>query len=137
MSTMGSLTLERAYGSLRKGEVAPAYCLSGPADLLKSEFADAVVDAVLAPETRDFNLDVRSAGDLDGESLHALVETPPLLAERRVVLVRGIEQWRKNAKVWEVLERYLARPSPSTVLLLIHGDGGTPDARATRRAMHT
>lgn len=133
---MGSLTLERAYGSLRKGEVAPAYCLSGPADLLKSEFADAVVDTVLAPDTRDFNLDVRSAGDLDGESLHALVETPPLLADQRVVLVRGIEQWRKNAKVWAVLDRYLEHPSPSTVLLLVHGGGGTPDARATRRTAH-
>jgi DNA polymerase-3 subunit delta len=133
---MASLTLERAYGSLRKGEVAPAYCLSGAADLLKSDFADAVADAVLAPGTRDFNFDVRSAGDLDGESLHALVETPPMLAERRVVIVRGIEQWRKNAKVWEVLEKYLARPSPTTVLVLIHGGTGAPDARATRRTAH-
>jgi DNA polymerase-3 subunit delta len=133
---MPSLTLEQAFGSLRKGEIAPVYCLSGPADLLKDEFADAVVNAVLPPETRDFNLDVRSAGDLDGEALHALVETPPMLAERRVVVVRGVEQWRKNAKVWEVLARYLTHPASTTVLILTHSGAGAPDPRATRGARH-
>jgi DNA polymerase III subunit delta len=133
---MPSLTLEQAFRSLRKGEVAPAFCLSGPADLLKGEFADAIVEAVLPPGTRDFNLDIRSAGDLDGESLHALIETPPMLADRRVVVVRGIEQWRKNAKVWEILVRYLTHPASTTVLVLTHSGSGAPDPRATRGAVH-
>ncbi|MDH4042937.1 MAG: DNA polymerase III subunit delta [Gemmatimonadota bacterium] len=133
---MPSVTLERAYGGLRTGEIAAAYCLSGPADVLKDELADAITGAVLEPSTRDFNLDVRAAGDLDGEALHALVETPPMLAERRVVVVRGIDQWRKNAKVWEVVSRYLDRPSPSTVLILVHAGDAIPDARATRGAVH-
>jgi DNA polymerase-3 subunit delta len=133
---MPPVTLERAYGGLRTGEIAAAYCLSGPADVLKDELADAIADAVLEPSTRDFNLDVRGAGDLDGEALHALVETPPMLAEQRVVVVRGIDQWRKNAKVWEVLSRFLDRPSPSTVLVLVHAGDAAPDARATRGAVH-
>ena len=133
---MPPVTLERAYGGLRKGEIAVAYCLSGPADVLKDELVDAIVDAVLEPGSRDFNLDVRAAGDLDGEALHALVETPPMLAERRVVVVRGLEQWRKNAKGWTVLTRYLERPSPSTVLVLVHAGEDAPDGRATRNAVH-
>lgn len=133
---MPPLTLERAFGGLRKGEIAAAYCLSGPVDQLKDEFVDAVVERVLDPGTHDFNFDVRPAGDLDGESLHALIETPPMLADRRVVVVRGIEQWRKNAKVWDVLARYLEQPSPTTVLVLVHAGDGTPDARATRGTAH-
>jgi len=133
---MPSITLERAYGGLRKGAIAPAYCLSGPVDPLKDELVDAITEAVLDPSTRDFNLDVRGAADLDGEALHALVETPPMLAERRVVVVRGIEQWRKNAKVWEVLSRYLEHPSPTTVLILTQTGDGTPDPRATRGTEH-
>lgn len=133
---MPPVTLERAYSGLRKGEIAVAYCLSGPANVLKDELVDAITDAVLDPASRDFNLDVRSASDLDGEALHALVETPPMLAERRVVVVRGLEQWRKNAKPWEVLARYLERPSPSTVLILVHAGDDAPDPRASRNTVH-
>jgi len=133
---MPPVTLERAYGGLRKGVIASAYCLSGPADPLKDELVDAIIAAAVDPGARDFNLDVRAAADLDGEALHALVETPPMLAERRVVVVRGIDQWRKNAKVWEVLERYLEHPSPTTVLILTHAGDGTPDARAVRGSEH-
>ena len=133
---MSSVTLERAFGGLRKGEIAPAYCLTGPVDQLKDEFVEALVDRVLDPASRDFNLDVRAAGDLDGEALHALVETPPMLAERRVVVVRGIDQWRKNAKVWEVLAQYLRRPSPATVLVLVHAGDAKPDTRALGGAHH-
>jgi len=133
---MPPVPLERAYGDLRKGEIAAAYCLSGPADVLKDELVEAIAAAALEPGARDFNFDVRAAGDLDGEALHALVETPPMLAERRVVVVRGIDQWRKNAKAWEVLTSYLDRPSPSTVLILIHTGEGPPDPRATAGALH-
>lgn len=133
---MPPVTLERAYGGLRKGEVAPVYCLSGPADVLKDELVDAIANAVLDAGARDFNLDVRSAGDLDGEALHTLIETPPMLADRRVVVVRGIEQWRKNAKSWDMLARYLDHPSPSTVLVLVHAGDDAPDARAAKRAVH-
>lgn len=133
---MPPVTLERAYGGLRTGEIAAAYCLSGPADVLKDELVDAIAGAVLEPSARDFNLDVRAAGDLDGEALHALVETPPMLAERRVVVVRGIDQWRKNAKVWEVLSRYLDHPSPSTVLILVHTGETALDARAVQGTVH-
>jgi len=133
---MPPVTLERAYGGLRKGDVATAYCLSGPADVLKDELVEAIADAVLDPGARDFNFDVRAAGDLDGEALHALVETPPMLADRRVVVVRGIEQWRKNAKSWDVLVRYLDHPSPSTVLILVHAGDDAPDPRAAKPTVH-
>jgi DNA polymerase III delta subunit len=133
---MSSVTLEKAYAGLRQGAIAAAYCLSGPADLLKDELVDAITNAVLDPGARDFNLDVRAAADLDGEGVHALVETPPMLAERRVVVLRGIEQWRKNAKVWDVLTRYLEHPSPTTVLLMTHSGEDPPDPRATRATVH-
>lgn len=133
---MSSVTLEKAYAGLRQGAIATAYCLSGPGDLLKDELVDAITRAVLDPGARDFNLDVRAAADLDGEAVHALVETPPMLAERRVVVLRGIEQWRKNAKVWDVLARYLEHPSPTTVLLMTHVGDDAPDPRATRGAVH-
>jgi hypothetical protein len=41
--------------------------------------------------------------------------------ERRVVVVKNIEMWRKNAKVWKVVFSYLEHPSLSTVLVITHG----------------
>lgn len=129
---MAALSFESAYRDIKRGEIAPVYYLTGDADLLKDDFVTAVVDAALDPAGRDFNLDVRSAGDLDAPALHTLVDTVPLLSERRVVVIRNLEQWRKNAKPWDALRRYVARPSPSTVLVLVHGAGEAPDAALTR-----
>jgi DNA polymerase-3 subunit delta len=129
-----ALSFDSAYRQIRRGELAPVYYLTGEEDVLKDELVSQVVEHAVDPASRDFNLDVRSAGDLDGESLHALVETPPMLAERRVVVVKNLEQWRKNAKVWQVLDRYLANPSPTTVLVLVHGAGQKPQSSVARHA---
>jgi DNA polymerase-3 subunit delta len=131
-----------AFGAARRaidsGALSPVYHLVGDEELLKDDLVTAIVDRAVDPSTRDFNVDVRQAADLDGESLHALVETPPMLAETRVVVVKHIDQWRKNAKVWQVLDRYLDQPSPTTTLVLTEiarKKGGNPlQAALARRA---
>jgi DNA polymerase III delta subunit len=133
---MGDLSLEKAYGALKRGGAGAVYYLTGSEEILKDELVAAIAEAVLDPSARDFNLDVRAAADLDGEALHALVETPPMLAERRVVVVRGIDHWRRNAKVWDVLYRYVEHPSPATVLVLTQSGDANPDPRIARRAAH-
>jgi DNA polymerase-3 subunit delta len=133
---MPPLTLEAVYRTLKRGEPALVYYLTGEADVLKEELATAIVSMSVDEAARDFNLDIRSAGDLDGEGLHALVETLPILAERRAVVLKNLEQWRTNAAVWEVLFRYLEHPSATTVLILIHGSGEKPLPRVATSATH-
>ena len=133
MSAVSYTSVRRA---LAGGDLALVYYLTGDEDVLKDELVGAVIDAALDPASRDFNLDVRWAGDLSGESLYALIETPPMLAERRVAIVRGLEQWRKNSTPWAVLQAYLARPSPTTVLVLVAGAGHAPDTNLQSAATH-
>ncbi|HEX9581946.1 MAG TPA: DNA polymerase III subunit delta [Gemmatimonadales bacterium] len=133
---MAGLSFDAARREVRRGKLAAVYYLTGPEDILKDEMVSAIVDAAVDPSSRDFNLDLRSAGDLDGETLHALIETPPLLATRRVVVVRGLEQWRRNAKVWDVLRRYLMAPSPTTVLVLLHAAPDGADPAIAAQATH-
>lgn len=128
---MAALSFAAAVRALTDGDRAPTWYLTGSEDVLKQELIEALLAGALDPSVRDFNLDVRQAGDLDGESLNALIETPPMLAERRVVVVKGLEQWRRNAKVWDVLHRYLERPNPTTLLVLVDG-GDKPDAKVTK-----
>src|SRR6185503_21357121 len=68
------------------------------------------------PATRDFNLDVRKGADLDGESLASLLGMPPMMADRRVVVVRDVSGLRKDARA--ALEQYLRSPSRELLLVM-------------------
>lgn len=121
-----SHTYGSIYRDVRDGTLRPVYYLTGDEDVLKDELTAHIVEHSVDPSARDFNLDVRAAGDLDGEALSNLIETPPMLAERRTVVIKHLEQWRRNAKVWKVLERYVTQPADTTVLVLVHGAGQQP-----------
>jgi DNA polymerase-3 subunit delta len=131
-----SLTFDSAYRRIRRDDLDPVYYLTGDEDILKDELISLLADRVVEPAMREFNMDVRMAADLDGEALHALVETPPMLAERRMVVLRHVDQWRKNAKVWQVLERYLDQPSPTTLLVVTAAAGAKVHAPLAKRASH-
>ena len=131
-----SLSFDSAYRQIRRGDLSPVYYVTGPEDILKDELVDLVLQTAVEPSTRDFNLDLRSAGDLDAERFTALVETPPMLAERRVVVVKNIEQWRVNSNVWQTVQRYVANPSPTTVLVLVHGADQKPAVSLSRASCH-
>ena len=133
---MAEATLSSAREAVHRGQLAPVYYLTGDEAVLKREFVDLVVQRGVDPATRDFNLDIRSAGDLDAEALHAMVETPPMMAERRVAVVRNVEQWRRNTKPWKMLHRYAAHPSPTTTLVVVHGEGCDPDDRLLAHSTH-
>jgi DNA polymerase III subunit delta len=129
-------SLASVHSNLRGGDISPVYYLTGDVDLLKDELIGAIVEAALEPGSRDFNLDVRAAGEVDAPELQSLVETLPVLAARRVVVIRNLEQWRKNAKQWEALRRYLKNPSPSTVLVLVQGAGEPTNASLAQAGLH-
>jgi DNA polymerase III subunit delta len=107
--------------AVKKGALAPAYYLFGAEDVLKEEIVRAVIDRALDPSVRDFNFDQRSAASLDPEAIEALCNTLPMMAERRVVLVRDVEAWKRKPKARAALLRYLERPAAETVVLLIQG----------------
>src|SRR6266568_5820898 len=96
---MGALSFDALLRSLKQGVPDPVYYLHGDEDVLKDEAIRALLERAVEPAARDFNVDQRSAADLDAASFHALVNTPPMLAARRVVVIRGLEQLRKTAKV--------------------------------------
>ena len=126
---MAALTLDVLFRSLKKGARVsePVYLLYGDEDVLKDEAIRALIAAAVG-ESSDFNLDVRFAADLTPESFHALVNTPPMLAERRAVVVRGVEQLgKRKTQLRDEVVRYLAAPNPTTVLVLVVAAGEEPD----------
>ena len=130
---MSSQAQERAlHQAIRERTFAPVYYLHGEDDFLKEDAVKRLLAAAVDPATRDFNLEIRRAADLDGETLGSLVGTPPMMADRRVVVLRDLGGIRKEAK--GALERYLARPAPDVVLVLVLGAGGKVDKAIADRA---
>src|SRR2546428_564434 len=133
---MAARTFDTLLRGLKQGAPQPVYYLHGEEDMLKEEAVRALLDRVVEPAMRDFNVDVRAAGELDPAGLHALVNTPPMLAARRAVVLRGVEQLRKKSPAPEELLRYLANPNPSTLLVLVQS-GPAPEPEADLAAHAT
>ena len=120
---MPSRSRKELAAALRKGDFDRAYYFHGPEDVLKEEALRYLLERTVDPGTRDFNLDVRSAGQLDPESVEALCNTLPMMAERRVVVIRDVEQWKRKTKARAAFLRYLEHPSPETIVVLVQGAG--------------
>jgi len=101
------------------------YLFHGDDDYLKEEKIRALIDRATDPATREFNLEVKRASEVDPGELGIALDSLPLMAERRVVILRDIGTLKKDAR--SVLTRYLERPAADTVLVLAAGSGTKPD----------
>jgi DNA polymerase-3 subunit delta len=115
---------------LKGGTIPPAIYLYGEEDVLKDEAVRAVLDQVVDPGLRDFNYDQRSASQLDPEAVETLCNTLPMMADRRLVVIREIEAWQKRARAKAAIMRYLEQPAAETVLVLVQGASRKEDDRS-------
>lgn len=120
---MAAPSFDDLFRAVRKGEVPPAIYLYGAEDVLKDELVREVTARVVDPGLRDFNFDTRSAAQLDAEAVETLCTTLPMMADRRLVVIRDIEAWGRKAKPKAAVLRYLEKPGPETVLVLVQGAG--------------
>lgn len=121
------VTPDRLAAALAKG-VAPAYYVHGSEVILKDEAVATLVATLLEPSLRDFNLDLQSASQLDPDQLAGACATLPMMAERRVVVLRDVEAWKRKSKAKQAAVTYLERPAPETVLVMVQGDDKDPDS---------
>ena len=104
---------------------APAYYFYGDDDYLKNEELRRLIDAAIDPATRDFNLEFLRGAEADATTLGSIAGTPPMMAERRAVVVREVNALRKDARA--VLDTYLERPAPDALIVVVTGAGVKPD----------
>ena len=100
---------------------APAYYFYGDDDYLKNEELRRLIDAAIDPGTRDFNLEFLRGAEVDATTLGSIAGTPPMMAERRAVVVREVNALRKDARA--VLDTYLERPAPDALIVVVTGAG--------------
>ena len=101
--------------AIAKKEFSPVYLLHGGEDLLIEEATNAILDAALTRDERGFNLDVLYGGEADARDVVSHASSFPMMAERRVVVVREVDKLAQA----EILANYIERPLPSTCLVLV------------------
>ena len=116
--------------ALKQGTFDGAYYVCGEDDFQKDDAVRQLVEGAVEPAMRDFNMEVLRAQDADPKSLDAALSALPMLTDRRIVLIREVSALRKDAR--KVLERYLAKPSPDVLLILVESSGGKTDKELSR-----
>ncbi len=110
----------RTYADLRSefrsGAFQPLYFLYGSESFFMDELHSELLASALQPHERDFNCDVVYGPETNATAVLGLCTAYPMMAARRVVVVRSFELLKDNAK----FARYAAYPNPAAVVLLIY-----------------
>lgn len=122
---MSVSSLKALREALKRRSFDGAYYITGEDDYQKDDAVSQLVEAALDQQSRDFNLDIRNGGDLDAETLGSLLSTPPMMAERRIIVIRDAGGLKKDAR--KALDGYLANPAPDVLLLLTAASGAKAD----------
>src|SRR5688500_9327708 len=127
MSAAAQRALHKAITS---GSFDRAYLFYGENDFLKDAAARQIIDRAVDPGVRDFNVEIRRGGDVNAEAMESLLGTPPMMADRRVVVLRDVGALKKPARA--ALDRYLANPAPDAIIVLVVAAGATEKALEAR-----
>lgn len=130
---MSKAALQTVRDAIKRGAFAPAYYIFGEDEFQKDDAVKQLQFAALDPATRDFNFETRRGTDLDEETLSTLLSTPPMMAERRVVVVRDVGGLKKDPR--KVLGAYLKKPAADLLLLLTVGAAGKTDEALAEAAV--
>ena len=122
---MPDLSREELWRQLKQSIIAPVYVLFGAETYLRDKAAAEIIKhSFTETDLRDFNLDEFSLNYKDGfESAIASSQQLPMMSARRVVKVSDVRVTATASRDTlkeeseELLGRYLADPSPSTVLV--------------------
>jgi DNA polymerase III subunit delta len=123
---MSASSLKILRDAIKRQSFDAAYYIWGEDDYQKDDAVRQLIDAALDPGARDFNLDTRRSPELDAEMLGILVSTPPMMASRRIVVLREVNGLKKDAR--KVLDQYLTKPASDLLLVMTAPAGSKPDA---------
>jgi len=123
---MSASSLKTVRDAIKRRSFDGAYFITGEDDYQKDDAVKQLVEAALEPALRDFNLDTRRAADLDVETLGVLLSTPPMMSDRRVIVLREVNALKKDAR--KALDQYLKSPATDLLLIMTAAVGVKADA---------
>jgi DNA polymerase III subunit delta len=125
------LTPAAAIAEAKKGSLRPVYVITGEERYLRDQVVRELRAAALGNGLADFNEDKFTAGEVDVDKVISAARTVPMMAPRRVVLLRSVERWdaggdarasdagdHKRLAPLDRLAEYAQAPIDSTCMVL-------------------
>ncbi|MBL7982219.1 MAG: DNA polymerase III subunit delta [Flavobacteriales bacterium] len=103
---------------VRAGKFKPVYLLHGEEGFFIDRIADEIEQLALQDHERDFNQSILYGRDVDPDTVKDTCLRYPMMAERQLVVVRELQNWRVDQL--DKLEAYMAKPTPTTLLVLCY-----------------
>ncbi len=104
--------LETAF---EHGNFQPLYLLYGDEHFLIDSLQATLMERALGPGERDFNLDIIYGAEADVREVLAVCASYPVMAPRRVVIVRDFERLKDN----RLFTSYAKQPNPTAIVALV------------------
>ena len=120
------ITPESIVREIRAGNIKPVYYLMGEETYYIDKIADFIVNSVLKPEEKDFNMITFFGSDTNINAVVNAAKGFPMRGDHQVVMVKEAQNLGNDK---EVLSNYFKNPQPSTVLIFCHKNG-TIDKRS-------
>lgn len=114
---MALIDAQKFYRDLEKGDLSPLYFIFGEEPYLLNQSVERFKFAVLTEGAIDFNYSLFYASDADVSSIRDAVETLPMMARQRLVIVKEAQEL--TDKEWGELETLISAPVDSTVFVLL------------------
>ena len=114
---MALIDAQKFYRDLEKGQTAPLYFLFGEEPYLLNQSVERFKYAVLTEGAVDFNYSLFYASDADVVAVRDAVETLPMMAARRLVILKEAQEL--TDKEWAELEPLFESPVDSTVFVIL------------------
>jgi len=109
-------SVEQLHKAWNAGQFDPLYLFYGQDEFQIELLVDALTARAVEPGSEDFNFDQLYGNETDGARIVNLASAYPMMAERRVVLVKNIQLL--PAAGLELIARYSKSALPSTCLIL-------------------
>jgi len=110
------LKYKELIARLNKGEIANCYFFCGEEEYLKQEAILLLKGMLIAPGAENFDFGLVYAEDVSAGEVVSLVETYPLMSQKRLVVFKDIDRFSES-ELKEIIQ-YLKKPASFACLIL-------------------
>lgn len=105
-------------GDINRGNYAPVYLLMGDEDYYIDRLVEALEDAVVPEDEKDFNSATFYGADTDVRQVISRAQQFPLMSERQLVMLKEAQAMERAKSKLELLVPYVRHANDTTVLVI-------------------
>ncbi len=118
LKTSSYTEYKRIRSDIKAGKFAPVYFLYGNEDYFIDSLADMIAATAIDEADRDFNQTVVYGSDATREFISGAIRQYPVLAPRRLVMLKEAQAMEDFRALLDDLNSYFAKPSPTTIFVI-------------------